>query len=106
MVDCRLKKNSGLASCKRKKDNSGKKIKFLKKGIKNKNEYIPVHYSRGELRNYPKGTITIYAKGYNKELPNELNPINETNIQVDYFEKDRARITPKSEYYKEVNQVA
>lgn len=78
------------------------KIRFLKKGIRYKGKYIPVHYSLGELYGYPKGTITIYARIYGLKLPPELNPENESDIQTDLFVKDKARITPSNKYYPEV----
>jgi len=77
-------------------------IKFLKKGIRSNGRYIPVWYSMGGLYNEPKGTITIYAREYNKRLPKELSPENFSDMQTDYFEKDRARIRPRSKYYQEV----
>jgi hypothetical protein len=68
-------------------------LKFLKKGIKKDGKYYPVHYSQGDLLNYPKGTITIYAKSILKGLPNIGNPIdNQTDIITDYFEKDKIGI--------------
>jgi len=84
------------------------KIRFLKKGIKTNGRYVPVWYSKGEYTKesgLPKGTITIYAKGYNDRLPNVLNPINQSDMQTDYFEKDKARITPTNRYYKKVIRV-
>jgi len=78
------------------------KIRFLKKGIRYKGKYIPVFYSMGELRGYPEGTITIYARNYGNQLPPELNPENESDIQTDLIMKDTARITPSNKYYPEV----
>ena len=80
-------------------------IKFLKKGIRSDGEYIPVHYSRGSYTKesgFPEGTITIYAKKYNKRLPLALNPRNDSDSRTDYFETDRARIFPSSKHYKKV----
>lgn len=77
-------------------------IKFLKNAIKFDGKKARVWYSGGELTNYPKGTITIYAKDYGNKLPAELNPENDTDIQTDYMDKDKARIKPDNKYYKEV----
>ena len=76
-------------------------IKFLKKGIRYNGQYIPVWFSMGSLRNYPEKTITIYAKEHGKKLPKELNPENDTDTMTDYFETDRAYITPSSKFYTE-----
>jgi len=77
-------------------------IRFLKNAIKYNGKKARVWYSKGELVGFPKETITIYAKDYGHNLPKELNPINETDLMTDYFDKDRARIPPTSKYYKEV----
>ena len=81
---------------------ANKDLKFLKDAIKDAqgNRY-KVHYSDGELFNFPKGTLTIYGKGLGK-LPKELFPQNDTDMMTDYFEGDRARIKPKTKYYKDV----
>lgn len=79
-------------------------VKFLKKGIKEGSNYIPVRYSRGDLIGYPKDTITIYAKDYSKHLPQILRPKNESNGQEDYFETDRARIFPGTKFHKEIKK--
>lgn len=80
-------------------------IKFLKHAIIYNGKRIPVRYSKGgytKQSRLSEGTITIYAKSYNDNLPNELEPKNESNSQTDYFEKDKARITPDSPYYNDV----
>jgi len=82
-----------------------RKIRFLKHAVKHNGKRARVWYSQGELRNYPKGTITIYARDYGDQLPAELNVKNETEIQTDYFDKDKARITPRSKYFKEVKKI-
>jgi len=77
-------------------------LKFLKDAIKDaQGKRYKVHYSDGELFNFPKGTLTIYAKDLGK-LPPQLFPKNDTDYMTDYFEGDRARITPKSKYHKKV----
>ena len=82
-----------------------RKIKFLKHAVKYNGKRARVWYSQGELYHYPKGTITISAKDYGKQLPPELNPKNETEYQTDYFDTDRARITPTNKYYKDVQKI-
>lgn len=77
-----------------------KMIKILKKGIKANGTYHPCWYSNAELINYPKGTITVYAKTY-ESLPADLKPENDSDMMTDYFEKDRARITPDHPLYNE-----
>lgn len=83
------------------------KIRFLKYKIVYNGKNIPVRYSKGSYTKesgLPEGTITIYAREYGNQLPNELNPENDSDMQTDYFDKDRARITPDSEYYNEVSK--
>lgn len=85
---------------------ANKDLKFLKHSIRLKSgKKIRINYSQGSYTKesgLPKGTITIYAKDYGIQLPKKLRPENLTDIQTDYFEKDRARIKPKSKYFKEV----
>ena len=80
-------------------------IRFLKHAIKFDGKRVKVWYSDSNLSDHPEGTITIYAKEYGEQLPIELNPKNDTDYQTDYFDKDRARITPNSPYYAEVKKV-
>jgi len=81
------------------------KIKFLKHGLRYQGKYIKAFYSDGELRNAPKGTISIYATDYGVQLPRFLKPKNDTEFQTDYFSKDIARIRPKSKYYPAVKNI-
>ena len=75
-------------------------IKFLKKGIRVDGEYMPVWYSKQE-----NGSILIYAQYYRSRFPAELHPVNNTDSQTDYFEKDRAVIGIDSPYYSQVEKV-
>ena len=53
-------------------------------------------YSRGSLRSAPDA-VTIYAKSYSDSLADVFPPErveNNTELQTDYFEKDRVRILP------------
>jgi len=81
--------------------NKGDITRILKNGIRVNGTYHRARYSIGELKNYPKGTITVYAKSYADGLPSELNPKNESDSITDYHEKDKARITPGSKYYND-----
>jgi hypothetical protein len=80
-------------------------IKFLTHAVVHQGKRARVHYSKG---NYTKGsglppeTISIYAREYGNQLPKELNAENQTDFMTDYFDKDTARITPQSKYYKDV----
>lgn len=65
-------------------------VKFLKKGVKAGGQYYPCWYSLSTLLN-GKTAITLYAKSMLKGLPRELNPQNESDMQTDYFEKDKVR---------------
>ena len=83
------------------------KIKFLKNGIRYQGKYIRVFYSKGSYSKesgFPEGTITIYARDYSSHLPPELKPQNDSDMQTDYFEKDRARISPNNKYYNEIKK--
>jgi hypothetical protein len=53
-------------------------------------------YSRGSLHDAPD-SVTIYAKSYADSLADVFPPErveNNTELQTDYFEKDRVRILP------------
>lgn len=52
-------------------------------------------------------TITIYADKYGRDLPRDLfNVENDTDIYTDYFDNDRARITPAHPLYKYIEFAA
>ena len=82
-------------------------IKLLKKGIKINGEYFSCHYSSS--KNNINGNATIYIKSY-EPLPTEaysaLQVENNSDMQTDYFEKDRIRISPKSEFFNRVEELA
>lgn len=84
---------------------TSERIKFLKDAIKWKlngeEKRVRVSYSQGGYNNLPENTITIYGKNY-KSLPRELNPVNNSDSQTDYFENDTVRVVPNSKYYKDV----
>lgn len=59
-------------------------------------------YSSGELRSYPPGTITIYARDYCSFSPAVrvcFAVQNETDTQVDYFDQDKIRVIPAHPLY-------
>jgi len=76
-------------------------VKFLKKGIRENGKYMPAWYSKKE-----DGRVVVYARDLIKGLPACLNVINNTDSQVDYFEKDKAIINQDSPFYSQVIQYA
>jgi len=81
-------------------------LKFLKDAIKDikTGKRHKVQYSQGgytKQSGLPEKTISIYAKGYGA-LPKGLNPINNTDSRIDYFETDTIRIRPSNKHYKDV----
>ena len=85
---------------------ANKDLKFLKDAIKDikTGKRHKVQYSQGgytKQSGLPEKTISIYAKDYGA-LPKGLNPINNTNTQIDYFETDTIRIKPNNKHYKNV----
>lgn len=90
------------------KENLKDEIRFLKHAVKYKGKRARVFYSKGPYTKesgLPENAITIYARDYGNQLPAELKPINETDFMTDYFDKDRARITPESKYYKKIKKL-
>jgi hypothetical protein len=81
-------------------------IKFYYNGIKvGGGKLIKCWYSVDNNKdNAPEVRIT--AKDYDAQLPKELNPENNTDYMTDYFDKDRASITPESPYYKQARAAA
>lgn len=80
------------------------KIKVLKHGLRVDGKYIPCRYDIGTMRD--KATISIYARDYGHQLPEELKPENDTDMMTDYFEKDRARINPDHPLYTDLYRYA
>lgn len=65
----------------------------------------PCWYSKGDLLTYPAGTITIYARDYNRFsqlVANCFAVTNDTDTQVDYFDKDHIRVIPAHPLYPKV----
>jgi len=82
-------------------------IKFYYNGIKdNGGKLQKCHYSNGKLLHYPEGTITIYAREYERfsaGIQNAFNVENDTDIVTDYIMKDRIRVVPSHPLYCEVS---
>lgn len=82
-------------------------IRFLTHAVVHQGKKVRVHYSKGgytKESGLSDDVITIYSKDYGWEkggLPAELNPKNDSDMMTDYFETDRARVTPESKYYKD-----
>lgn len=81
-------------------------LKFFWNGIKvNGGNLQGCHYSDGELKNYPAGTLSIYKKGYDsfsKEIREFFVVNNNSDSQTDYFETDTIRVIPTHKLYNEV----
>jgi hypothetical protein len=63
------------------------------------------HYSMSKMRDLPEGTITIYARGYcgfSGKVSDCFSVQNDTDTQVDYFDKDRIRVIPAHPLYPAV----
>ncbi len=99
-------------------------LKFFYNGIKDVTA-DPAHSARAplqtcyyyisELTNYPEGTITIYAReycyglyptnrwvGFSAGIKEAFKVENDSDIQSDYMEKDRIRVTPDHPLYGQV----
>lgn len=77
------------------------KILFYYNGIKVNGEKLTrCHYSRNNCRDTSGDSVTIYARDYS-DLPRDLFPVvNESDAMTDYFEEDRATLTPAHPLYK------
>lgn len=78
-------------------------LRFLWNGIKVGNgQLLTCWYSTGPFTNYPDGTLTVSARDYNS-FPAEVracfNIENNTDVQSDYFDSDRIRVTPNHPLY-------
>jgi hypothetical protein len=77
---------------------------FYWNGIKDakKQPLQRAHYSMGQLINFPEGTITIYARdydGFSSKVRACFSVENDTDTQVDYFDKDCIRVIPAHPLY-------
>lgn len=82
-------------------------LKFYYNGIKDSAaaKLQKCHYSYGGLINAPLGTITIYAKEYNRfnaSVREMFEVKNDTDSMTDYFENDTIRVEPTHPLYGEV----
>lgn len=81
-------------------------LKFFYNGIKdNGGKLQTVYYSLGNLTNYPADTITIYNREYSR-FSNGIHAAftveNDSEMQTDYFEKDRIRVLSSHPLYPRV----
>jgi len=79
-------------------------MKFLKKSIKIEGKSTPVFYSKDGRIDEVKG-LTIYAKCILNKLPAELNPKNDSDGIIDYFETDKVFIPVGSSLFKQVEEI-
>lgn len=80
-------------------------VRFMWNGVKDDTGKLwKAWYCEGPLLHHPEGTITIYAREYGNTLSRipGLDVSNGTEDHTDYFETDRARVTPGSKYYPAV----
>ena len=77
-------------------------IKFFYNGIKlnGENKLLKCFYSIDNSTAESGPCVTIYARGYD-DLPRDMFPVeNDTDIYTDYFDSDRATLTPAHPLYK------
>jgi hypothetical protein len=82
-------------------------LRFYWNGIKDAKDakLQKAGYSAGSLRSSPEGTITIYARHYQRfsaAVRAQFFVENGTDTQSDYFENDRIRVTPDHPLYGQV----
>lgn len=66
-------------------------------------------YSTGKLTGHPDGTITIYARDYDRfsaKVRACFKVENDTDIQTDYFDSDSIRVIPSHPLYPQVQAAA
>ena len=85
-------------------------LKFYYNGIKvNGGKLQKANICETELRNHPKGTITIYARDYRRfsvEVAESFTVQNDTDSMTDYFDSDTIRVEPSHPLYAEVKAAA
>ncbi len=77
-------------------------IKFFWNGLRLNGEksLVKCHYSLNNDRDHDE-CVTIYADSYGGQLPRDLFEVkNETDSYTDYFDNDRATLTPDHPLYK------
>jgi len=83
-------------------------LKFFWNGIKGSDGKLHrCFFSDGALMNHPAGTLTIYSKEYSSfptEVRKHFEVENDSDLMVDYFEKDRIRVVPTHPLYSKVLQ--
>lgn len=82
-------------------------LKFFYNGIKdNGGKLQTCFYSKGQLINYPAGTLTIYKKEYapfTAGIQQAFTVHNDTEIESDYIVQDVIRVEPTHQLYGEVH---
>ena len=81
-------------------------LKFYYNGIKENGGRLQLcSYTDGKLLHHPEGTITIYGKRY-RDFSDGVRAAftveNNTELETDYFENDRIRVTPDHPLYPQV----
>jgi len=83
-------------------------IRFFWNGLKiDKGNLQRASYSDGELRNFPAGTVTIYARSgvmFSAEVHAAFKVENDSDGMTDYFESDRIRVLPTHPLYQKVKE--
>ena len=81
-------------------------LKFFWNGIKDERGRIQLcSYSNAPLISYPAGTITIYKRDYkpfSAGVREAFSVENQSELQSDYFEKDRIRVMPSHPLHEQV----
>ncbi len=81
-------------------------MKFFYNGIKDSSgRLFKATYSSGRLYRHPENTITIYAKdykGFSAEIASHFDIEDNSDSQIDYFEKERIRVIPTHPLYNAV----
>lgn len=81
-------------------------LKFYWNGIKeNGGKLQKADICAGDYFNFPKGTITIYARDYERfsqGVRDVFRVENDSDMMTDYFEEDKIRVTPNHPLYADV----
>lgn len=81
-------------------------LKFIWNGIKGSDGKLQkCSYSAGMLKNFPMGTVSIYAKDYTRfsaEIREAFIVENNSDSRADYFDFDTIRVIPSHPLYCDV----
>jgi hypothetical protein len=86
--------------------NTESQVKFLQNGVRSlvTGKLHPCWYSHTTLID-GRVCVTLYAKSILTGLPRELQPINNSDCQTDYFESDHVRFFEGSPEYAQLVQL-